>query len=431
MIPEHSLFLSLAGLCNGGSSNVFSGGPYAIVSFGKEPPSGINAETITLPKLTKYQTEYLKQRLNIQKNGPIILISDGLLADEYVVFGDAEKTHTDNGLSLAENLTDVLAVSIVSEAEEDDESLQAMSWVKNKRAVLKAAIEKCASSQEPSDFDLSDARDFFSQYKFIVQEAKDTAMKPRRIYVVSDASESVHMERSIMPGLPSPKKNTDFIQIRPRDPYEIDPNLINGAEKESGKQFLIYGSNLKSRKKLNRMWRSYQIRYKDFDWFDEEYCSVEDYSNEGACLGKIVEEEVNASIVQLIRQVRFEIEMPRYWRRYDQTKHDTCVVNTKKIPVAFNFMDRKRNALRSVPIGQLYSSIETLLAEDEKYESALGVFAEVEFIRRLTGFSYFRNDSSHPGGLSADDFKEMHRQFTELLERYMQELVILKKRLKA
>ena len=123
--------------------------------------------------------------------------------------------------------------------------------------------------------------------------------------------------------------------------------------------------------------------------------------------------------------------MPRYWRRYDETKHDTCVIKTKNLQVTFNFIDKKRNILRTVPIGQVYRSIETLLAEDEKYESALGIFASSNFIRALTGFSYFRNDSTHPGGVSAEDFQEMHQRFTELMESYMHEMVSLKKRLMA
>lgn len=415
MNPSKSLFLSLSSLCNGGShEELFGNGPFLIVSYEMELPSGVKADVIRLPSLTNYQTEYLKQRLNIQKDGPMILVSNGLLNKEYLIVGESDKSHTDNGESLAKNLADVIAVSIVSSAGEDDVSLQAMDWVRGKMAALRAAMGTSTSSLE--DLDL------FSKYKFIVQEAKDKATKPRYTY---DDSNTVLYSR------PSDRMGMGFIVRKPKDPYELDTSLIDGAEKESGKQFLFYTTNLKNRKQINRMWRRYPSIYKQFDWFDEEYCSVEDYSIEGACLGKIVEEEVNASIVQLIRQVRFGIVMPRYWRRYDDTKYDTCVIKTKNLQVTFNFIDKKRNILRTVPIGQVYRSIETLLAEDEKYESALGVFASSDFIRALTGFSYFRNDSTHPGGVSAEDFQEMHQRFTELMESYMHEMVSLKKRLMA
>lgn len=415
MNPSKSLFLSLSSLCNGGShEELFGNGPFLIVSYEMELPSGVKADVIRLPSLTNYQTEYLKQRLNIQKDGPMILVSNGLLNKEYLIVGESDKSHTDNGESLAKNLADVIAVSIVSSAGEDDVSLQAMDWVRGKMAALRAAMGTSTSSLE--DLDL------FSKYKFIVQEAKDKATKPRYTY---DDSNTVLYSR------PSDRMGMGFILNKPKNPYEVDPNLFTGAEIESGRQYYIYSFNIKYRKQINRRWRHYPSLYKQFDWFDEEYCSVEDYSSEGACLGKIIEEEINASIVQLIRKVRFDIEMPRYWRRYDETKHDTCVIKTKNLQVTFNFIDKKRNILRTVPIGQVYRSIETLLAEDEKYESALGVFASSDFIRALTGFSYFRNDSTHPGGVSAEDFQEMHQRFTELMESYMHEMVSLKKRLMA
>ena len=418
MNPSKSLFLSLSSLCNGGShEELFGNGPFLIVSYEMELPSGVKADVIRLPSLTNYQTEYLKQRLNIQKDGPMILVSNGLLSKEYLIVGESDKSHTDNGESLANNLADVIAVSIVSKEGEDAASLQAMEWVKGRMAVLKAAMDEPDSSQEDVDF--------FAQYKFIVQEAKDLATKPRYVY------DDYNTSGTVLHNLPSDRMGMGFIVRKPKNPYELDTSLIDGAEKESGKQFLSYTTNLKNRKQINRMWRRYPSIYKQFDWFDEEYCSVEDYSIEGACLGKIVEEEVNASIVQLIRQVRFGIVMPRYWRRYDDTKHDTCVIKTKNLQVTFNFIDKKRNILRTVPIGQVYRSIETLLAEDEKYESALGIFASSDFIRALTGFSYFRNDSTHPGGVSAEDFQEMHQRFTELMESYMHEIVSLKKRLMA
>ena len=418
MNPSKSLFLSLSSLCNGDSRGELAGsGPYLIVSYGLDLPSGIKAEIIRLPRLTDYQMEYLKQRLNIRKEGPVILASDGLLKSEYMIIGDSEKSHTDNGESLAKNLADVIAVSIVSSAGEDDVSLQAMDWVRGKMAALRAAMGTSTSSLE--DLDL------FSKYKFIVQEAKDLATKPRYVY------DDYNTSGTVLHNLPSDRMGMGFILNKPKNPYEVDPNLFTGAEIESGRQYCIYSDNLKYRKQINRRWRHYPSLYKQFDWFDEEYCSVEDYSSEGACLGKIIEEEINASIVQLIRKVRFDIEMPRYWRRYDDTKNDTCVLKTKKIPVAFNFIDKKRNILRTVPIGQVYRSIETLLAEDEKYESALGIFASSDFIRALTDFSYFRNDSTHPGGVSAEDFQEMHQRFTELMESYMHEMVSLKERLKS
>ncbi len=379
-----------------------------------ELPSGVKADVIRLPSLTNYQTEYLKQRLNIQKDGPMILVSNGLLSKEYLIVGESDKSHTDNGESLAKNLADVIAVSIVSSAGEDDVSLQAMDWVRGKMASLRAAMGTSTSSLE--DLDL------FSKYKFIVQEAKDKATKPR--YTYDDSN-------SVLYSLPSDRMGMGFILNKPKNPYEVDPNLLTGAERESGRQYYIYSSNIKNRKQINRVWRRYPSIYKQFDWFDEEYCSVEDYSIEGACLGKIIEEEINASIVQLIRKVRFDIEMPRYWRRYDDTKNDTCVLKTKKIPVAFNFIDKKRCILKTIPIGQLYSSIDTLLGEDVKYKSDLGVFASRDFIRHLTSFSYFRNDSTHPGGLLAEDFKDMHHQFIELMEVYMPEIVRLKERLKS
>lgn len=415
MNPSKSLFLSLSSLCNGGShEELFGNGPFLIVSYEMELPSGVKADVIRLPSLTNYQTEYLKQRLNIQKDGPMILVSNGLLNKEYLIVGESDKSHTDNGESLAKNLADVIAVSIVSSAGEDDVSLQAMEWVRGKMASLRAAIDTPTSSPENMDL--------FSKYKFIVQEAKDKATKPR--YTYDDSS-------TVLYSLPSDRMSMGFILNKPKNPYEVDPNLFTGAEIESGRQYCIYSYNIKHRKQINRTWRRYPSIYKHFDWFDEEYCSVEDYSTEGVCLGKIIEEEINASIVQLIRKVRFDIEMPRYWRRYDDTKHDTCVIKTKNLQVTFNFIDKKRNILRTVPIGQVYRSIETLLAEDEKYESALGIFASSDFIRALTGFSYFRNDSTHPGGVSAEDFQEMHQRFTELMESYMHEIVRLKERLKS
>ena len=232
MNPSKSLFLSLSSLCNGGShEELFGNGPFLIVSYEMELPSGVKADVIRLPSLTNYQTEYLKQRLNIQKDGPMILVSNGLLNKEYLIVGESDKFHTDNGESLAKNLADVIAVSIVSSAGEDDVSLQAMEWVRGKMAALRAAMGTSTSSLE--DLDL------FSKYKFIVQEAKDKATKPRYTY---DDSNTVLYSR------PSDRMGMGFILNKPKNPYEVDPNLFTGAEIESGRQYCIYSDNLKYRK---------------------------------------------------------------------------------------------------------------------------------------------------------------------------------------
>jgi len=135
-------------------------------------------------------------------------------------------------------------------------------------------------------------------------------------------------------------------------------------------------------------------------------------------------------VVQLIRQFRFDIAMPDYWRKYDETKHDTCVLRTKNNPIPFNFIDRRRNVLKTIPIGQVCKCIETLLEEDERFSTALGPFSDDRYINSLAKFSFLRNDAAHIGGVPLEDFKEMHHQFVELMENYMKEFVALKKQLK-
>lgn len=312
-----------------------------------------------------------------------------------------------DGWSLASVVADAAAVAIM-DADRD----AALPRVKAALAVLKAA--SAAGSDET---------DRYLEYRHMVQQV----LRPKVYYCRDVDYDSVFGH-----GLPG-GMGMGFIVRREKDGYDLyrlDPGLMNGAEMESKRQFRAYDDDLYFRYKFDRDGGSLSRPHiTGCDWFYDDYCSAEDFSVAGACLGNILEEEVNASVVQLLRQSCFGMPMPDCYRLYVPMPRK-CLLAAGNRRVDYNFFDVKRSRLRLVPVGEVNATVRSLLESDASWEGRLGVFADPSYLEDTGRFSIYRNYSSHPGIVGLDEFKDMRGRFISIMETYLPEMVRMKEGLK-
>ena len=158
-----------------------------------------------------------------------------------------------------------------------------------------------------------------------------------------------------------------------------------------------------------------------------------DYSPLGNFLGKAVEEEVNASLVQQLRAM-LGVVMPDHYRLYEEGLDDNrCVVPTKNKPIRFNQKGKPVGqnvfADRTVPIGDVVYA--TRFMRDRRDQGpALGFFGDEGYLDSLYWFSRCRNDACHNNMFSEEAFLEIHRRFQDILYGYLPKMVSLKRRLR-
>lgn len=401
-------------------------------------------DSFQLPYMTEGQREYLKRRFSVGDRMSIILTNDlrsrGFLLvkglntsiiqqlEQVVKFtekysfgssdfikaidtfdGDIQWRSLNEGNTVAGVLADVIAVSLLTEDRkkiDEEVRFKAKRRVKTTLSRLKDAAKRGTESG---------AMDFFLDYRALIIDI----MKVEPL--VRESTFSVDMSR----GLPQYGPSKSGYEL-----YRLDPSVIKGVERESQRQFSLFDNGLYYRYEVQPSRGGQRFLGEDLDWFDKEYCSVEDFSIEGACLGKILEEEVNASVVQLIRELAFGIPMPDLYRRWDPNR-DRCSVTTGRTRVDFNFRDTTRNILRMVPVGDVNASVRALLDEDSSWKEELGVFANQDYLGRTGSFAQYRNYSSHPGIVSGTEFKSMRGQFISLMQNYLKAIVRVKNELKS
>ena len=311
------------------------------------------------------------------------------------------------GVGLVSVVADAAAVALM-DADRD----AALPRVKAALAALKAA--SAAGSDET---------DRYLEYRHMVQQAfRRTSPRYCLSYRDSDFGR----------GLPG-GMGMGFIVREEKDGYDLyklELGLFRGSEKESLRQWMLYDKDLYFRYKLDRDGGSLSRQgVTGCDWFDEEYCSAEDFSTEGACLGKILEEEVNASVVQLLRQSCCGIPMPEGYRLYFPMPRK-CLLAAGGRRVDYNFFDAGRGSLRLVAVGEVNATIRSLLESDASWVDRLGVFADPSYLEDTGRFSIYRNYSSHPGIVGLDKFKDMRERFISIMETYLPEMVRMKEGLK-
>lgn len=143
---------------------------------------------------------------------------------------------------------------------------------------------------------------------------------------------------------------------------------------------------------------------------------ISDFSPLGSYLGKAVEEEMNASLVQRARQL-MGVHMPHFYRRFEETLNDRCEVRTNQKRIYLNWRGRRLSATdfadRSLPIGEVLCVLRELAADEDKGRM-MGQFCDEASIERADSFARLRNAACHTGLFGRDGFDRMYNSFREL-----------------
>ena len=160
-----------------------------------------------------------------------------------------------------------------------------------------------------------------------------------------------------------------------------------------------------------------------------------DYSALGIYIGKFVEQEINSSVVQIMRAFK-GIKMPdNYCRRDPNFPVGKDIVKTNQKSVRLNEQQdpkapKGRYALRTIPLGDAYHALEQLKTEDKKgYFTNYHWLSDRIFLEAWRNLFTFRNKMAHIGEIiDADTLKENYEHFLRFL-RYMPDILEAKKKL--
>ena len=157
------------------------------------------------------------------------------------------------------------------------------------------------------------------------------------------------------------------------------------------------------------------------------------YKYEVGCLGAILEFELNASIVQLIRQRKYNIKMPDFFQRYDPDPlHQNCTIKAGRFVLNFN-KQRWYDEAESIPVGQLLYYLKGLYACPSVLNNVLQPFLNKSFFYDAGIVSNWRGGYSHPSKnkISKNDFILVWEAFNRIMDRSIDDIVSLKEQLRS
>lgn len=156
-----------------------------------------------------------------------------------------------------------------------------------------------------------------------------------------------------------------------------------------------------------------------------------DYSALGMYIGKFVEQEINSSVIQIMREF-CGIEMPEYYcKRYPGFDIDADVEGkSKRVRLNEQRPNGDITSLKSIPLGDAFFALEQLKKEDKKgFFSKYPWLNDRIFLEAWRNLSTFRNKMAHIGEIiDAETLKENYKFFLRFL-RYMPDILAAKKKL--
>lgn len=156
-----------------------------------------------------------------------------------------------------------------------------------------------------------------------------------------------------------------------------------------------------------------------------------DYSAIGLYIGKFVEQEINSSVVQLMRFF-CGIDMPDYYcKRYPGYDVDTDVTYKKKT-IRLNEQRDIHNSksLKSIPLGDAFYALQQLKEEDsEGFFKDYPWLNDEVFLEAWRNLFVFRNRMAHIGELIDADTLKKNYMFFQRFINYMPNILELKKKL--
>ena len=144
----------------------------------------------------------------------------------------------------------------------------------------------------------------------------------------------------------------------------------------------------------------------------------------GLYMGLIIEEEINASIVQLSRK-NAGIQMPEFYRLWDEGNANLPPIDTVFINGRGKRIGRNKFMVKSIPIGQAVFVVRTMNQTNPGL--GFGYFGEDPFLSRIGEFAKHRNMADHPGiYYEKNTFIEAHRAFASICEKDLPNMASLK-----
>ena len=185
-----------------------------------------------------------------------------------------------------------------------------------------------------------------------------------------------------------------------------------------------------------------QIYCKSFNRFQEKLIAFEtdgaamsdlDLSSLGLYLCKCVEQEINSTIVQLIREF-IGIEMPRYYCRRDSSlPRSQSFIDTGRNGVSHRvyFNDYRdvfnHNILKTIPLGESLEAFKAIQEDDPDCFCDYPVLGDIKFIETWRYISRLRNEMAHAGTVCKyERIAECYSYFRSFLTDYMPSLAKIK-----
>lgn len=357
-------------------------------------------------------------------DGPCILLTNDLLSDRYLVLQIEDPGEI---LSQLEAIGQFANQPGACVRIDDDGFLRFLDTIGN---VYEGATDN-AMPLAKNIADLSAVKDLSSPYPGCGQHARNWVRREverlrERILTADEedrpASESVYVDYLsyvICNNTSSPRSMRDDFFLR------IDSNELEPLEEASNKYILTY----------NRIAPvlAEPMRYRGLDYLSLTKGTI-DFSALGIYLGKVLEEEVNASLFQYLRSLA-GIAMPEFYRRYDRNSGN-FPLRTRYYNV---FLNNARPNFEHVPDpvpDKMFPPGSIIYAVRGQMEAwpELQRFDQDQnrVLDRIQDFSSIRNDAAHTGNeFGIQDALRIREQFLELNRTVFPILNRLKAELKA
>ena len=198
----------------------------------------------------------------------------------------------------------------------------------------------------------------------------------------------------------------------------IANNLINSCDKESK----IYCKSYNSLQRYLKNFEDNNSRMNDMD-----------LSSLGLYLCKCVEQEINSTVVQLIRHY-LGIDMPDYYCKVDPnfSRYDAAVdTGNGSVRHWVYFNDYRdychKYFLKPIPLGEAYRAICVLLEEDPDWFFDYPVLNNCQFKETWRSISRIRNEIAHSGTIIRREIlNECFKYCLSFLREYMPKLAAIK-----
>lgn len=186
--------------------------------------------------------------------------------------------------------------------------------------------------------------------------------------------------------------------------------------------------------KSKRFWDTY---YRLSKAIPDKDVSELDYSAFVLYLGKIVENELNLSVCQMIRNA-MGINMPTFYNRYCVEKGRVDIPTEKmNVPINKHKRNGKRKELEGVPMGNLLHAYLTTIGKEHpsyypwkvKYPDKIKNQLSDNFLDFWRDFADVRNSAAHTGDTTKDAFSSARDSFNSFLTKYIEDLYLLKSEL--